>query len=178
MRLPPIPVRRRRTRTPTPDAVVDPADDEQLLATPLDDQDLDERIAAAGTRVRARSTRILIAVALVVFGFAAGAATGRSAAGISAAVNEQQSDVDEVVPGFEPEPGLRGTVRIVDGRSMYVELADQTVVHVDLAPSTSVSSVVDARPEDLTSGTPVRVFGDIGAQGVVSATEVIALDGP
>ncbi len=175
MRLPSLRDRHRRARATAADAPDDPALDEQLLAAPLDDQDLDARIAAAGTRVRARSTRILIVVALVLIGFAAGAATGRSAAEIAAAVAEQRAEVDGTLPGFEPEPGVRGTVRVVDGTSMYVELEDQTVVHVRLSRSTSVASVVDANADDLTPGTPVRVFGDLDGPAVIDATEVIGL---
>lgn len=180
MRLPPMPDRRRRrsARASNEDATPDPVDDEELLATPLDDQDLDDRLAAAGDRARARSTKILISVALIVFGFAAGASTGRSAAEMSAAIAEQQADVDGAVPGFEPEPGLRGTVRVIDGASLYVELEDRTVVHVELSPTTSVSSIIDAHTEDLTPGTPVRVFGDHGEAGVFRADEVIGLRTP
>lgn len=52
--------------------------DDDLLAQPLDEADLQRRLRDAAPRRLARSTLILAAIALLLVGFAFGALTGRA----------------------------------------------------------------------------------------------------
>lgn len=157
--------------------------DEQLLATPLDDSDLEDRIAAAGGRRWRRSTIVLACVALVAVGFALGAAVGRAATDIQVAIAE--AEAGDGAPGAEADPGVvdpppggpddaavTGTIRVVDGDSVYVEAADGTVTRVEVTDATTVTSTIAIERDDLRPGAPVVVRGDDGPDGTVTATEI------
>lgn len=152
------------------------SDDEALLATPLDDTDLADRLVAASGRSRARSTIVLAIVAIFVFGFALGAMTGRGAAEFAAQIEAQQADDEPVAHLIDADPDLlRGVVRALDGDEALVETDDGTVVRVRITATTSVAVAAPAEPGDLPPGTPVRVRGDADDQGVVTATEFAEL---
>ncbi len=152
------------------------SDDEALLATPLDDTDLSDRLVAASGRARARSTTILVIVAIFVFGFALGAMTGRGAAEFAAQIEAQQADDEPAVHTIDADPDLlRGVVRALDGDEALVEQADGTVVRVRITATTSVATAHAAELPDLPPGTPVRVRGEFDDVGVVTATEFAEL---
>lgn len=176
-----MPSLRRRTSRPSP---ADVAGDEDLLDTPLDDTDLQARLDAASERRTPRSTKILVAALLVLVGFAFGAMAGRASAEFQAMMAEQvaaqtgapaatggEEDAAEAVDLSKP---VEGTVKAVDGRSVFVELADGTTLRVVVGDDTAVLTVVDADFSDVRSGQRVTVEGFADERGVVTAERFTA----
>ena len=65
-----------------------------------------------------------------------------------------------------------GTVKLVDGTTVYVETADGTVVTVRTSTGTAVQLAQTAKVSDLKTGATVTVEGAAGTDGVVTATKV------
>jgi hypothetical protein len=65
-----------------------------------------------------------------------------------------------------------GTVKLVDGSTVYVTTTDGSIVKVTTSKATTIKVTKDGTAEDLAPGTAVVVQGTAGADGVVKATTV------
>ncbi len=142
---------------------------EDLLAEPLDDADLDERLAAAGADGRAKSTTILAAVALVVVGIAVGAIAGAAITDLRHTLEAQAEEATFVPPPDAGAPDATGTIRAWDGNDVLLERADGSIVRVTVSDSTALQTVAPAQRDDLVPGTEVQVYGTFDPQGVLDA---------
>jgi hypothetical protein len=70
--------------------------------------------------------------------------------------------------------GTTGTVKLVDGDTIYLTTADGTVVTVKTTGRTSISTANKGTLKDLRTGDSVTVQGAAGSDGTVSATSVTA----
>ncbi|MEV0130548.1 hypothetical protein AB0H83_19060 [Dactylosporangium sp. NPDC050688] len=168
---------------------------DDLLAQPLDD-DLNERIAkAAPRRLANRATYVLAGLALLVAGFVGGAqvqksygtapaATGAPGGANPAAFPSQfagrGAQGGQGAPGAQggnagtggqtgTRGGITGTVKLVDGTTVYVETADGQTLIVKTSGTTTVS--VPGALKDLTAGSSVTIVGQ-NADGTVTATSI------
>ncbi|MDG6101121.1 hypothetical protein [Dactylosporangium aurantiacum] len=171
-----------------------PEEPDDLLAQPLDD-DLNERIAkAAPRRLANRATYVLAGLALLVAGFVGGAQVQKSygtppAAGAPgganpAALPSQFAGRGGAFPGGQngafpggqngtgqtgARGGITGTVKLVDGTTVYVETADGQTLIVKTSGTTTVS--MPGALKDLTAGSSVTIVGQ-NADGTVTATSI------
>ncbi|MFG1994746.1 hypothetical protein ACGFJ7_32705 [Actinoplanes sp. NPDC048988] len=67
-----------------------------------------------------------------------------------------------------------GTVKLVNGTTIYVETADGTVVTVKTDGRTKVSTATPGKVADVKAGQSVTVQGAAGTDGAVTATSVTA----
>lgn len=169
-----------------PVVLVEEPDD--LLAQPLDD-DLNERIAkAAPRRLANRATFVLAGLALLVAGFVGGAqvqksyGTAPAATGAPGGVNPAalasqfagrgaQGGAQGGTTGGQAgaRGGITGTVKLVDGTTVYVETADGQTLIVKTSGTTTVSA--PGALKDLTAGSSVTIVGQ-NADGTVTATSI------
>lgn len=70
--------------------------------------------------------------------------------------------------------GTSGTVKLVDGSTIYVETADGTVITVKTGKQTSVRTSKPAKLGDLKAGAKVTVQGTAAGEDTVTATSVTA----
>jgi hypothetical protein len=153
-----------------------------LLDDPFAD-DLDAQLQAkAPRRYVTRPTIVLCGLLLVAGGFLAGAqvqkqwgtpATGApagvanlAAAGGFGGPRAQQSAAPSTAAV------TTGTVKLVDGATVYVETADGTVVTVRTTDRTAVQLAQSGALKDLTPGTKVTVEGGPAGADVVNATKL------
>lgn len=154
------------------DATADADDD--LLATPLDDTDLDARLHAAGSKGRARSTTVLAIIALLVLGFAVGALVTTQVAAVTAALAPSTAADDDLA---ESGSNVVGTVRAIDGDVVLVAREDGTIVRVTTSTRTQVASSTPADTDALAPGDHVAVTGTRDDAGAISARVVQQLPG-
>jgi hypothetical protein len=170
----------------SPDAPEVDATTEQLdlLEDPFAD-DLDKRLkSAAPLRLANRATYVLVALVIGVAGFVAGAQVQKSYGTTSASPS---GTFPTALPsglaggGFANRGGgnagnaggggraITGTVKLVDGTTVYVEQADGTVITVKTSDSTSV--LAPSTLKDLKAGATVTVQGQ-NDNGTVTATSI------
>jgi hypothetical protein len=159
-----------------------------------------ELAAAAPRRLWNRSTVLLGALLLLTLGFLAGAQVqqrygepaggsqaanrpgGPGAGGFSGGFAGPAGGAPSGAPsGDAPSTGdgtssITGTVKLVDGDTIYLETADGTVLTVRTGDQTTVRRTDDLELGELASGDPVTVRGRSGADGTVAATEVTVPD--
>ncbi|KHD73264.1 hypothetical protein [Actinoplanes utahensis] len=70
--------------------------------------------------------------------------------------------------------GTTGKVKLVDGKTIYVETADGTVVTVRTDGATTVSTTTSGRLGDVKAGQSVTVQGETAGDGSVTAKSVTA----
>jgi len=70
--------------------------------------------------------------------------------------------------------GTTGTVKLVDGDTIYLQTADGNVVTVKTDGKTTVSTAKKGKVSDVKAGESVTVQGATGADGTVTATSVTA----
>ena len=105
------------------------------------------------------------------FGAGAGAGAGRYPGGFPGAGTGQ---------GRQPEAAATaaaattGTVKLVDGSTIYVQTADGSVVTVKTDGKTTVSTAAKGKVADVKAGQAVTVQGATSADGTVTATSVTA----
>ncbi|GAA2607424.1 hypothetical protein GCM10010399_42920 [Dactylosporangium fulvum] len=158
-------------------------DEDELLAPPVDD-DLNARIAkAAPRRLANRATVVLAGLALLVAGFVAGAQVQKSygqapaASGPAGGVNPAafpsgfagRNGAQGGAQGGQARGGITGTVKLVDGTTVYVETADGQTLIVKTSGTTTVST--PGALKDLTAGSSVTVVGQ-NTDGTVNATSI------
>jgi hypothetical protein len=79
------------------------------------------------------------------------------------------------VPGAASAPrSTTGTVKLIDGTTVYLQTADGTVVTVRTGGDTVVSTARAGSLKDLEAGDTVSVQGGVGADGTVTATNLTA----
>ncbi|GGM83765.1 hypothetical protein ACFFX1_30365 [Dactylosporangium sucinum] len=169
--------------------VLEPVTDDDLLAEPIDD-DLNARVAKAGPRRLAnRATVVLAGLALLVVGFAAGAqvqksygeapaasgpAGGANPAALASAFARNGGFPGQGQQGQQGQQnrsggGITGTVKLVDGTTVYIETADGNTVIVKTNGQTTVAT--PGALKDITAGSTVTVQGQ-NADGTVTATSI------
>jgi hypothetical protein len=157
---------------------------ELMLAELTDDpfaDDLAEQLAARQPRrIATRTTAVLAAIALATGGFAAGAQVQKRYGGAPAAAQNAPAGTGGQAPGAgngggqrrggagpgasasaAPAAGapLTGTVKLVDGTTVYVETPDGQVVTVRTDGGTAVQAVQPGALKDLAAGATVTVEG-------------------
>jgi hypothetical protein len=175
-------------------------DDTDVLST-VDDQ-RDDGLAEELARVAPRrwwnkATVVLGAAVLLVGGFAGGlqvqkhwgtaATASTAAAGFGAGQNRAGNGA--AAGGFPggagtgtgrrgtttttaAAAGTTGTVKLVDGSTIYVQTANGDIVTVRTNGNTTVSTVKKGRIADVKAGQSVTVNGSTGSDGIVTATSV------
>jgi hypothetical protein len=148
-----------------------------------------------------RGTLVLGAVALLLAGFLGGlqvqkhwgtAATASSNRAGFAGANRNATGGYQGFPGAGREGGglgngtggapsasaaaaaTTGTVKLVDGSTIYVQTPDGTVVTVKTTGTTTVQSAAKSSLKNLKAGQAVTVQGPAGTDGTVTATSVTA----
>ncbi|HEY5155573.1 MAG TPA: hypothetical protein VIJ47_12615 [Acidimicrobiales bacterium] len=96
-------------------------------------------------------------------GFGPGAATGPTQAGGTGSSGG---------PAGAQGGAVFGTIKLVDGTTIYVTASDGSITKVTTAPATTISRSVSAAAADLQPGQTVVVQGAAGADGTVAATRV------
>ncbi|WP_432833748.1 hypothetical protein [Dactylosporangium sp. CA-092794] len=173
-------------------------DDGDLLSEPPLDDDLNERIAKSGPRRLAnRATFVLAGLALIVVGFVAGAQVQKSYGTAPAAAGPGGVNPAALASAFanrgagqgfqgggnggaggtgtgtgtggSARGGVTGTVKLVDGTTVYIETADGSTVIVKTTDKTTVSA--PGALKDLTAGSTVTVQGQ-NSDGTVDATAI------
>jgi hypothetical protein len=159
----------------------------ELLEDPFAD-DLDQRLRrAAPLKLANRATYILVALVIGVAGFVAGAQVQKSYGTASASGATPRNNFPTALPsgftgfgnrgnggnagasGAAGARGITGTVKLVDGTTVYVVEADGTVVTVKTSGTTTVS--VPGALGDLKPGQTVSVEGQ-NSDNTVTATSI------
>jgi hypothetical protein len=171
----------------------------ELVPEPFDepvDDDLDRRLAAAAPRRLAnRATYALLALVIAVAGFAGGAQVQKQYGTPAAASTGSPGGANAAggqYPGAGQFPGgagrasgapgggtgqqgagrgnaITGTVKLVDGNTVYIETPDGQTITVKTSDQTTV--LAPGTLSDLTAGATVSVQGQ-SADGTVTATTV------
>jgi hypothetical protein len=68
--------------------------------------------------------------------------------------------------------GTTGTVKLVDGSTIYVQTSDGNVVTVNTGPKTAVAAASKSTIKSIKAGQKVTVQGAAGSDGAVTATSV------
>jgi hypothetical protein len=143
--------------------------DENQTETPADD--LSTAIAAAAPkRWWNRTTLALLGLALAAGGFVGGV-QAQERWGATPTPAEPASRPGGT--GGRSE-GTSGTVKLVDGTTLYVQTAEGDTVTVRTSDTTTVRLAQATTLDTLTSGQQVTVVGESDGAGVVSATTVTA----
>jgi hypothetical protein len=173
------------------DSAETPTEDHlELLDDPFAD-DLDQRLRkAAPLKLANRATYILVALVIGVAGFVAGAQVQKSYGTASAGGATPRTNFPTALPsgftgfgnrggnagngaagnaGGTAGRGVTGTVKLVDGTTVYLVQADGTVVTVKTSGSTTVS--VPGALGDLKPGQTVSVQGE-NSDNTVTATSI------
>jgi len=171
-------------------AVLPPVEDtDEPVEDPRDDSLAAELAKAAPRRWWNRATIILGAAALLVGGFVGGAqaqknwgtapaaatARGGFPAGGFAGANRAGGTGRGVTPtATAAAPGTSGTVKLVDGNTIYVQTADGATVVVKTDAKTSVRTSAKSTIKTVKAGDTVTVAGAPDTDGTVTATTVTA----
>jgi len=146
--------------------------------------DLDEQLAAREPRRWAtRTTMVLAGLALLVGGFLAGAQTQKHfGVAASAGTGRGQSAGNAAAFAGGGRQGATqtggaaatttGTVKLVDGTTVYVQTSDGRLITVRTNGSTVVQTVQSGALGDLAPGAQVSVEGPAASDGTVTATKV------
>ena len=172
------------------------ADGVDLSADPFHDNLADELAARQPVRLTSRTTLALGGVLLIIGGFVGGvlvqknfgsASTSAVAAGAAAGANGRggfggaggaggagQAATGQAGAGAGTGSGnaTTGTVKLVDGTTVYVTTANGQVITVKTSSSTTVRVAQSGALKDLTAGATVTVQGTANADGVITATQV------
>ena len=180
----------------------DPPDTDPLDTDPLDteprDDDLARELAKAAPRHWwNRGTVVLGAFVLLVGGFVGGlqaqkhwgtaaTAAGGNRTGGGLAAGQGRGGYGNLGGGF-PGGGAAptaaasaaaaattGTVKLVDGSTIYLQTANGDLVTVKTDAKTSVSTATKGKLSDVRPGQSVTVQGAAGSDGSVTATSVTA----
>jgi hypothetical protein len=153
------------------------------LATDPFADDLTEQLAErAPRRLANRGTVVLGALVLLVAGFLAGAQVQKhwGTASTAQASNNPFGNFPRTgASGFPALGGQQqqaggsattGTVKLVDGNTVYIQTADGNTVTIKTSGTTSVQ--VSGSLKDLKAGATVSVEGQTGSDGSVTATRI------
>jgi hypothetical protein len=172
------------------------ADDVDLSSDPFADDLSAELAARAPRRYATRTTAVLAGLVLVVGGFLAGAqvqknygtpangaagsrgggasnvAGGNFAGGAFGGRQGGGQNPGAAQPSAAAANVTTGTVKLVDGTTVYVQTADGNVLTVRTNGSTAVQVAQSGALTDLTPGTQISVEGPSTGDGTVTATKV------
>jgi hypothetical protein len=172
--------------------VGEPADAEEvdLASDPFADDLTEQLKERAPRRLVTRTTAVLGAVLLVVAGFLGGVQVqkhwGKSGsqttnpfgnmAGFPTAGTSGFPDFGANqgggLPGGTASGPTTGTVKLVDGDTIYIQTTDGRTVTVKTTGDTSVRVSQAGSLKDLNAGATVSVEGSTGSDGTVTATAV------
>ncbi len=170
-------------------AVLEPVDDKPVNDEPADDRDglAAELAAAAPRRWWNRGTLVLGVLALVMAGFLGGLQVQKHfGATATAGLNGRPAGFPagggfggpgrggspSTAPDSPAAAGTNGTVKLVDGTTIYVQTPDGTVVTVRTGATTDVRTAAKGTVKDVKAGDSVTVQGAADAEGTVTATTV------
>jgi hypothetical protein len=165
-----------------------------LSADPFADDLNAELAAAAPKQWRNRATLVLGALALLVGGFLGGVLTEKHF-GASATTNARNNAINQFLNGggfagrrgagggasTAPTPSASasatvqtnsGTIKLVDGTTIYVGLASGDVLTVQTTTATKISVGSATKVSQLKAGQSVTVTGPTDANGDVTATSI------
>jgi len=153
--------------------------DEPIEADELGDpfaDDLSEQLAArAPRRYTNKATVILVGVVLLVGGFVGGVQVEKhfGAAGTTPTTFPSgfRNAFGGTGGGGGAGGGSTGTVKLVDGSTVYVTLANGDVLIVHTTGNTTVTQAGTVK--DLTAGSTVTVTGQTGSDGSMTATRIV-----
>ena len=171
-------------------ALSDGEDPEAILAEPPDSRDISAELAEPPRRKLPFLSMLLFAGMIAGLGFAGGAYYEKqnpSTASAGAAVGRTGG----APGGFSAEGGAgggfgggapggtgsstnstSGTVKLVDGSTVYLTTSSGTVIKVTTKSSTKVTTAKTGKTTDLTPGQTVTVEGTADSSGNVAATTV------
>jgi Cu/Ag efflux protein CusF len=163
---------------------IDQGSDDTLQHDPFDD-DLAERVAALAPRPVPRTTIALVGLVVLVGGFVGGILVQKSYGqpAPTAAANNFPANLPAggafpgqagQVRGNQSTSATTGTVKLVDGTTVYLTLANGDIATVKTSDSTAVAVQQSAALKDLEVGQTVTVQGSAGTDGIISATRVTA----
>lgn len=125
-----------------------------------------------------RSTGIMAALVIACAGFVAGIKAQQSFGATPTASSPQQGNVRPTglagVGSATTAAPTSGKVKLVDGTTLYVELADGSIVTVKTNASTVVQTSSVVALKDLQPGTDVSVTGSGTGTETVTATTITA----
>jgi hypothetical protein len=146
-------------------------------------EDLDKELTRARRQPwLTRSTGIMFALVLACGGFLAGIKV-QQAYGSPASTSAQQQPNQAALNAALQQRGqgnnaaaapTTGKVKLVDGATVYVELADGRVITVKTTETTTVQTATPGQLKDLAVGTTVSVQGTPAGTDTVTATSVTA----
>ncbi|GAA1623131.1 hypothetical protein [Actinoplanes couchii] len=129
----------------------------------------EELAAVAPRRWWNRTTIGLLGVALLIGGFLGGIAANRHWG-----TPTEAPVAAERMPGPAPGRGTTGTVKLVDGTTLYVQTEAGETVTVRTGDSTTVKLSQVVTLDKLLAGITVTVQGVADSEGIVTATAVTA----
>jgi hypothetical protein len=175
--------RPRAEATPAADGFLD-------LVDPVENDDLAAELKKrAPLGVPSRTTLVLAGAVLVVVGFlggvvvqknyGAGPAASGGAGALANAIAARQNAGGGAGNGGNGGTGATGgrnattgTVKLVDGTTVYITTADGETVTVKTSGTTTVRTEQAAALADVPVGSTVSIQGTTGTDGVVTATQV------
>jgi hypothetical protein len=118
-----------------------------------------------------RATLVLAALALAVVGFLSGALVQKyfGASRSNSSTTVAGGSTTNVVPAARV---TNGTVKFVDGNTVYLQTGDGKIVTIKTSGSTAVQLTAHGALTDLSPGAQVSVEGSAAGDGVVNATKV------
>ena len=158
-------------------------EDIDLTSDPFAD-DLTEQLKARAPRRHAnRTTAILGAVLLIVAGFLGGVQVQKHWGKTSTQATNPFGNTTGFpnvgasgFPGFNASQSASrpttGTVKLVDGGTVYIQTADGRTVTVKTTSGTSVRNSQAGSLKDLSAGATVSIDGSTGSDGTVTATTI------
>ena len=103
-----------------------------------------------------------------------GAGTGTGTGAYSGGTFQRNGGTNPGAGATTAPAGTTGTVKLVDGTTIYVQTPDGNVVTVKTDGRTTVSTAKKGKVSDVRAGQTVTVQGAAGADGTVTATSVTA----
>jgi hypothetical protein len=180
-------VKEHLPRRPRADVEETPAADGFLdLVEPVENDDLAAELEKRAPRgVPGRTTLVLAGAVLVVAGFLGGVLVqknyGTSAVPLGNAVAARQNGGNALPGGTGGGGGTggtgarnatTGTVKLVDGTTLYITTVDGETVTVKTSGTTTVRTEQTIALADVPVGATVSIQGTTGTDGVVTATQV------
>jgi hypothetical protein len=145
---------------------------------PFED-DLTEQLAArAPRRLANRTTVVLAGLVLVIGGFVAGAQVEKNFGHMPSATPTAFPTGGRFGGGFggaAPSPtggATTGTVKFVDGTTVYITMPNGDVLTVKTDGSTAIQLTQPGTVKDLQVGATVTVTGQAGSDGTMTATKI------
>jgi hypothetical protein len=166
---------------------------EELLSTSPFDKDVTEDLAAAPPPRRRlpKLTLTLAGIILIMAGFLGGIQANKawgsnsgSASSVSSLINAARSgrtgtfQFGNRFGGASAPGGTSGTIKLVDGSTIYVQTAGGTVLIVNTNTNTKISLTKSGTTSDLKAGQTVTVQGTSGSSGTMTATSVTQGNSP